>query len=1161
MRFTPKSAGTKTFNLTYTFLDQDGSGNSCVDVFTFQVSNHAYETPIVTSSLPIGNSQNSCGLKANSSINLDTLSLQETLSLAKSPFHLSYSSDHFRLSSNFTPQSLGLGGWSPSLLHHYDVTKKIFYSGDGGTRAIQAVTNADGSLYLTDPSGSEIYFFDSNGMHLRTQDVLTAVVKYTFIYDLDGRILKITDQFGNATTFISSAGGAVISSPYGQVTTLVFDANGFLSSLTNANSETYRMSSTPQGLLTSFQKPMGQASQVTYDSSGFVTKDLGAGGDFISLVRSYDSTTQAQNVSATTALGVTTGYFTQASDGQSSTHQSTLPYGGKSISQSNEVGPNSSTDIYQNKYNFEKVFDPIFGAMAAYIASSTYVVANSSIQVSTQTIKRTSLINPNDPLSFKSIITETTLQSDPQKTYISTYEAAKRELTQVSPLGRSNTLGYDATGLVRALQVGNLEALQFGYDQRGRLISTTQGNRQTTQVWDASGNLVQSTDALGRATRFQYDPLGRVTQQTLPDNSIIQAGYDKNGNLTSVTPPSRPAHILSYNLMDLVSIYLPPSIAGLIDDSTHFSWNLDQKLAKITQPDGSSVDYNYDPKIGQLNSIHTAAGDFTYQYLSSTDLVSQVSSPKNEKLNYSYVGNLMSSVIATGSVQSQINYFYNTDASVASIQVLGAPKAAAFTYDQDSLVSGVLDETILRNSFGGISQTNVGKVKEMIEYDPYGQIIKDSFISGKKTYSQNYERDRNGRIIRAGSDQKTNYRYDLQGRLERVSSGRKILREYQYDQNGNRIRMLRDENSIDAQYDNQDRLIRYGSNDYKYNSNGHLSEKIERSFDGDRNLMTKIVDLFELKHKQKTTQYKYDFFGNLLSVVLPNKNQIDYVIDGQNRRVGKKINSHLINAYVYQNQYQIAAELDDKGHVVKQFIFGSKSNVPDLMLANGKEYRIISDQVGTPKFLVDTSSGKFVKRFNFDEFGVSRGDVEFEDQEEYESSLNLPFGFAGGLADSSTGLVRFGARDYDPEVGRWLSKDPILFNGRQTNLYGYAFNNPITFIDPSGLEVPEDGAGGGQEEIAIPQSSSGGTVYVAPNGQAILTPQGTTFNPASNGNGTVYNIPGGTQIRLMGPTDLSPNGYGKININGQFMGNNGTLLPPGSGNSPAAHIQPNCPIK
>lgn len=61
-----------------------------------------------------------------------------------------------------------------------------------------------------------------------------------------------------------------------------------------------------------------------------------------------------------------------------------------------------------------------------------------------------------------------------------------------------------------------------------------------------------------------------------------------------------------------------------------------------------------------------------------------------------------------------------------------------------------------------------------------------------------------------------------------------------------------------------------------------------------------------------------------------------------------------------------------------------------------------------------------------------------------------PFGFAGGLYDHETGLVRFGARDYDASVGRWTAKDPILFEGGQANLYAYVGGDPVSLSDPRG---------------------------------------------------------------------------------------------------------------
>jgi RHS repeat-associated protein len=61
-----------------------------------------------------------------------------------------------------------------------------------------------------------------------------------------------------------------------------------------------------------------------------------------------------------------------------------------------------------------------------------------------------------------------------------------------------------------------------------------------------------------------------------------------------------------------------------------------------------------------------------------------------------------------------------------------------------------------------------------------------------------------------------------------------------------------------------------------------------------------------------------------------------------------------------------------------------------------------------------------------------------------------PFGFAGGLKDPDTDFVRFGARDYNPAIGRWTGKDPIGFSGGDANLYGYVLNDPVNMKDPTG---------------------------------------------------------------------------------------------------------------
>jgi len=176
---------------------------------------------------------------------------------------------------------------------------------------------------------------------------------------------------------------------------------------------------------------------------------------------------------------------------------------------------------------------------------------------------------------------------------------------------------------------------------------------------------------------------------------------------------------------------------------------------------------------------------------------------------------------------------------------------------------------------------------------------------------------------------------------------------------------------------------------------------------------------------------------------LPSGKQIEYVIDGRNRRVGKKVNGQLVQGFLYQGSLNPVVELDGNGNVVSRFVYGSKANIPDYMLKNGNTYRILSDHLGSPRRVVDINEGSIVQRMDYDAFG----NVVFDSNPGFQ-----PFGFAGGIYDLSTQLTRFGARDYDAQTGRWTAKDPILFDGKDTNLYGYVLNDPVNFIDPLGLK-------------------------------------------------------------------------------------------------------------
>ena len=152
---------------------------------------------------------------------------------------------------------------------------------------------------------------------------------------------------------------------------------------------------------------------------------------------------------------------------------------------------------------------------------------------------------------------------------------------------------------------------------------------------------------------------------------------------------------------------------------------------------------------------------------------------------------------------------------------------------------------------------------------------------------------------------------------------------------------------------------------------------------------------------------------------------LTYLIDGENRRVGKKRNGTLERVWLYQNGLNVVAELDGSGSLKSRFVYGSRSNVPDYMVTVDSTYRLITDQLGSVRRVVNVVSGSTRQRLEYDAWGNVLTDTAPGFQ---------PFGFAGGLYDPDTKLVRFEARDYDASVGRWTARShPRSRKGRITS--------------------------------------------------------------------------------------------------------------------------------
>jgi RHS repeat-associated protein len=269
----------------------------------------------------------------------------------------------------------------------------------------------------------------------------------------------------------------------------------------------------------------------------------------------------------------------------------------------------------------------------------------------------------------------------------------------------------------------------------------------------------------------------------------------------------------------------------------------------------------------------------------------------------------------------------------------------------------------------------------------------------------------------AGETHTDEYRYDSRGRLVEVKQDGTVIQTFSYDANGNRLVS----EAGTARYDNQDRLLQQGDVTYTYTVTGDLQTQTQGG---------------------QTTRYTSDTLGNLTKVELPDGTVVEYLSDGNDRRVGRKVDGQVTHQWLYHGPLTPIAQVNNQGQVVARYVYASQDHVPDYLVMGEAIYRLVTDQLGSVRLVVKVMTGEVVQRLDYDVWGKVLQDTNPGFQ---------PFGFAGGLYDSLTGLVHFGAREYDPQVGRWTTKDPIGFASEDTNLYAYVYNDPVNQVDPSGL--------------------------------------------------------------------------------------------------------------
>jgi RHS repeat-associated protein len=576
--------------------------------------------------------------------------------------------------------------------------------------------------------------------------------------------------------------------------------------------------------------------------------------------------------------------------------------------------------------------------------------------------------------------------------------------------------------LTKKLTIPGLFDTDFGHDVRGRLASISTNTRQTNFGYDSQGNLSFITDPENHTTTYNYDSVGRITRTNRPDGTSVGFVYDNNGNMTVLTNPSSIDHGFGYDKVNLNSSYQTP-----LSGSYSYMYNRDRRLLQINFPSGRQIKNIYDKD--RIIEIQTPEGNIDLTYLCGSKVGSITKGI--ETITYGYDGSLITSETLSGILNQSFSYTYNTDFNLSRFTYAGG--SVNYTYDNDGLLTGAGNFTITRNAGNGLPEAVTGGALDLSRsFNGYGEIKGENFVvNHQNLVSWNLSQDRAGRIISKtdtveGVSSNYAYTYDSMGRLLTVTKDGTLIEEYRYGPNGTRIYEMNALRGISGRaytYSDENHLLTAGDTIYQYDLDGFLTTKTQGT---------------------NITYYNYSSRGELLGVNLPDARMIEYVNDPLGRRIGKKVDGIIVEKYLWQGLTRLLAVYDGSNNLIMTFEYAD-DRMPIATTKEGSTYYLTYDQVGSLRVVAD-AAGNVVKRIDYDSFGSIISETN--------PTFKVPFGFAGGLHDKDTDLIKFGYRDYDPDVGRWTAKDPIGFAGGDIDLYGYVANNPTNNTDPTGEILP-----------------------------------------------------------------------------------------------------------
>ncbi|MGF6642282.1 RHS repeat-associated protein [Paraburkholderia sp. GAS82] len=678
------------------------------------------------------------------------------------------------------------------------------------------------------------------------------------------------------------------------------------------------------------------------------------------------------------------------------------------------------------------------------------------------------------------------------------------------PAGFATEYHRDERGLVHTIRDARGGYKHLEWSARAQLTAYTDCSGKTTRfVYDARGMLARVIDAAGHETVYEADPMGRVTSIVTADGARQTFRYDSGGRLIEVIDPNQRSTRYDINARGLLL-----SRKDAAGRAVGFGYDEAFRLASLTNENGESYRFRYDRRDQLIEEVGLDGSRRSYAY----DVCGFGVAAREDVLETTYERDALGRLVRKVAVREACAYLYDKAGRIASAELYSVtarglslknrvnlkygPRGELLeeytptgwlvhSYDElgnrvNTTISGERTIDWLHYGSGHVHQVRVddttitdierddlhrevlrtqGRLTSEFGYDSVGRRAQHTALRGaspEALLGKQWQYDAVGDVMQKRDMRHgvTSYRYDPTGRIEQAVGPGLPSEVFRWDAAANLV-----SGDHPGGYVEHNRLRMFEDKRFEYDRFGRLSRKLSG------------------RGPTKEQTFEYDDWHQLKTVVTKDRIGIattHFEYDALGRRVRKLNGGYASTDFLWDGMRLIQETYHDRqGEEALTYLYEDGSYVPLARIdhhapaandgtKHDTVYYFHNDVSGIPEELTD-AGGELVWQARYKVWGnavqeewiqrapartmVAQGERQVTPSAYAPRPQNLRF--QGQYLDRETGLHYNTFRFYDPDVGRFINKDPVGLRGG-VNFYQYA-PNAVGWIDPLGLaRIPSD---------------------------------------------------------------------------------------------------------